>query len=189
MNTTNIPQLLKKYEIYISNIEWHIKTNDPPDDEIKKLNSQIDHYTEVINDLRSLLQPLAGRWVNGGNEKLLPEIDDWQDYPKEYLCRMKGDDPRSGYIAVDYLTAEKMRTVFNDYDCEYWEWLDESNPATLQPSWERGEAAKESDLVITAKELLHLHLCEQEGMLSGKPTRQQWLEAVDKLSEALSGNE
>jgi hypothetical protein len=40
-------------------------------------------------------------------------------------------------------------------------------------------------LIEAAENLLHLHLCEQEGLLSGKPTREQWLTAVDKLSEAL----
>jgi hypothetical protein len=40
-------------------------------------------------------------------------------------------------------------------------------------------------LVEAAKELLHLHLCEQEGIGSGQPTRIQWLTAVDNISEAL----
>lgn len=37
-----------------------------------------------------------------------------------------------------------------------------------------------------AKELLHLHSCEQEGLQSGKPTFEMWFNAVNKLSEALA---
>lgn len=37
-----------------------------------------------------------------------------------------------------------------------------------------------------AAELVHLHSCEQEGLQSGKPTFQQWFEAVNKLSTLLS---
>lgn len=33
-----------------------------------------------------------------------------------------------------------------------------------------------------AKELVHLHGCEQEGLSSGRPTAAQWLQAVDNLS-------
>jgi hypothetical protein len=41
-------------------------------------------------------------------------------------------------------------------------------------------------LVSAAENLLHLHLCEQEGLQSGQPTREQWLKAVDDISEAIS---
>ena len=40
-------------------------------------------------------------------------------------------------------------------------------------------------LYIAASQILHLHLCEQEGIGSGQPTPKQWLDAVDKLSKAL----
>lgn len=43
-----------------------------------------------------------------------------------------------------------------------------------------------NNLIEAATNLRDLHLAEQEGLLSGKPTRQQWLEAVDKLSDALA---
>ena len=50
--------------------------------------------------------------------------------------------------------------------------------------------AKQTDRMIklkeAANELIHLHLCEQEGIVSGQPTSKQWLEAVDKLSELLN---
>lgn len=46
---------------------------------------------------------------------------------------------------------------------------------------------KEMEPVVTAlKDLVHLHLCEQEGLSSGAPTPKQWLESVDKAVEALN---
>lgn len=36
-----------------------------------------------------------------------------------------------------------------------------------------------------AQELVHLHACEQEGLSSGKPTPQQWFDAVNKLSNKI----
>jgi hypothetical protein len=61
-----------------------------------------------------------------------------------------------------------------------------------------GEALKEygetlaaspaSPVREAAENILHLHLCEQEGLQSGQPTPQMWMEAVDKLSEALAAN-
>lgn len=46
--------LVNKYQKYIDNIEWHIKTNQPPEEEINKCNSQIGYYKEFINDLKFL---------------------------------------------------------------------------------------------------------------------------------------
>jgi hypothetical protein len=45
------------------------------------------------------------------------------------------------------------------------------------------------NLLDAAKHILHLHLCEQEGLSSGQPTRTQWLEAVDNLSGAITAEE
>jgi hypothetical protein len=56
---SNIKDFIKKYEAYISNIEWHIKTNKPPEDEIKKLNYRIDHYSEILSDLKSIQNKAA----------------------------------------------------------------------------------------------------------------------------------
>ena len=37
-----------------------------------------------------------------------------------------------------------------------------------------------------ASHLVHLHGCEQEGLMSGKPTFQQWVNAVGSLQEVLT---
>lgn len=53
-----IKSILKKYEKYVSNIEWHIRVNKPHEEEIKKLNAQIDYYNEMISDLNGIaVQP------------------------------------------------------------------------------------------------------------------------------------
>lgn len=37
-----------------------------------------------------------------------------------------------------------------------------------------------------AKGILHLHLAEQEGLISGMPSHDEWVAGVDKLSDAIS---
>lgn len=56
-----------------------------------------------------------------------------------------------------------------------------------------GDYKANAHLIAAAPELLealqllvHYHLCEQEGIGSGQPTSTQWLEAVDKASEAIA---
>ena len=51
------------------------------------------------------------------------------------------------------------------------------------------EKSKSRELWIAATQILHLHICEQEGIGSGQPTPKQWLDAVEKLSTALYTDE
>jgi hypothetical protein len=53
-------------------------------------------------------------------------------------------------------------------------------------NYARSEIEKSNLLFEASSEILHLHLCEQEGLSSGMPTREQWIEAVNKLSEAIN---
>lgn len=41
-------------------------------------------------------------------------------------------------------------------------------------------------LLEALQQLLHLHLCEQEGLSSGQPTFKDWMEAYDKGVEAIN---
>lgn len=45
--------------------------------------------------------------------------------------------------------------------------------------------ARIEELKEAARHLCHLHACEQEGMLSGQPTPQEWYMAVNELYEAV----
>jgi hypothetical protein len=49
-----------------------------------------------------------------------------------------------------------------------------------------GLQKENESLKEAARELIHLHICEMEGIGSGQPTRQQWLDAVEKLSELVN---
>ncbi len=41
------------------------------------------------------------------------------------------------------------------------------------------------DLLEALQELVHLHMCEQEGMCSGLPSADQWYKAIEKASKAI----
>lgn len=73
---------------------------------------------------------------------------------------------------------DERRTILRDDFPTFW--LDESATPSL--------AEENRRLREAAKELLHLHSCEQEGLQSGKPTFEMWFNAVNKLSEALDGD-
>jgi len=51
---SRLQYLIKKYERFIEYIEWHIKTNNPPEIEMPKLNKQLDMYREFVFDLKSI---------------------------------------------------------------------------------------------------------------------------------------
>ena len=54
-------------------------------------------------------------------------------------------------------------------------------------SHEVAEMTKQRDDLLNAlKELVHLHGCEQEGLLSGQPTSEQWYKAVKKAELAIT---
>lgn len=47
------------------------------------------------------------------------------------------------------------------------------------------EWGNRSKITESLTELVHLHACEQEGLQSGKPTPEQWFNAVNKAHDAL----
>ena len=42
------------------------------------------------------------------------------------------------------------------------------------------------DLLKALQDLVHLHSCEQEGLLSGQPTAKQWIKAVNQAEKAIT---
>lgn len=56
-------------------------------------------------------------------EDTLPPIDDYEDYPKNYILRCHCDGWRGDY-EVKKCTAEEMRNIIKGYD--WCLWLDES---------------------------------------------------------------
>ena len=69
------------------------------------------------------------KWTRITKESL-PPIDDYEDYPKKYLVRVKGDDPRSGWVSVKYETAAEMQDLLQE---DYAEYLGESPESTVWP--------------------------------------------------------
>ena len=49
---------------------------------------------------------------------------------------------------------------------------------------EKNQCIEDYEKVL--KQLVHLHLCEQEGISSGQPTPTQWFKAVDEASNILN---
>ena len=55
--------------------------------------------------------------------------------------------------------------------------------------WEEGfnkAVEVQAPVVQAIKDLVSLHMAEQEGLSSGKPTASQWYQAVDKAIKALT---
>ena len=50
--------VLKKYQLYVSNIEWHIKTNRPTGNDLEKCENQLDCYREIVADLTPTILPV-----------------------------------------------------------------------------------------------------------------------------------
>jgi len=57
---------IKKYQRFIDNLEWHIKTNNPDDVELTVITMRANLYKETIADLKSLsasAPPAKEQWV------------------------------------------------------------------------------------------------------------------------------
>jgi hypothetical protein len=58
-----------------------------------------------------------------------------------------------------------------------WIWIKDADATLISAA---------PDMLKALEQLVHLHMCEQEGMSSGQPSPADWYEAVDKASEAIS---
>lgn len=45
---------IKKYQTYIDNLEWHMKTNKPQDKSLDDCKKKITTLTEFVNDLKKI---------------------------------------------------------------------------------------------------------------------------------------
>lgn len=68
------------------------------------------------------------KWIPGYKTELLPPDDRYEDFQKVYVCRFKGDDPRSGWVDIKLYSAYVMREI---HYSDYWEWLDENEQELL----------------------------------------------------------
>lgn len=49
-----IQYLITKYEKFIANISWHIRTNKPTGAELTELNKEIEFFQRFVDDLKSI---------------------------------------------------------------------------------------------------------------------------------------
>lgn len=70
----DIKPLIKKYETYISNIEWDTKVNERKGEEKERNDKQVRYYQEFLNDLAAL-QPSTLPLIDKGSEAI--EFAEW----------------------------------------------------------------------------------------------------------------
>jgi hypothetical protein len=51
-----LKKIVGKYKKYLDNIVWHITTNQPKGTEAEICHKRVDDYTEILNDLHSLIK-------------------------------------------------------------------------------------------------------------------------------------
>jgi hypothetical protein len=59
---------------------------------------------------------------------------------------------------------------------------------TYEKNWLKAEQERD-ELREALEKLVHLHLCEQEGIGIGMPTAEEWIEAVKDAEQALNGKD
>ena len=136
--------------------------------------------------------------INKDGEMLAGNIyDHYSDFGMEYFCENDNESmedithwleelphPSSeGEIGTPRSIVDKnfkgLADVIKDKDILHWY---EDLIVTCIEEYSRQH---NKELIEALEELVHLHMCEQEGIVSGQPTPKQWLKAVDKASEAI----
>jgi DNA polymerase III delta prime subunit len=98
----------------------------------------------------------------------------------EIIPDMSAREMYENYFNLDFLSENEKITIFAATE------LYAKGKVRVAMNETPSKLQEEDKLREAASELLHLHLCEQEGLSSGQPTREQWFTAVDKLSAALT---
>jgi len=104
---------IKKYQRFIDNLEWHIKTNNPDDVELTVITMRANLYKETIADLKSLsasAPPAKEQWVKIEEGGKMPEEG------QQIIC-----ENRVGAI---------WRTKFYGFDKGYIRWMPYTPPTT-----------------------------------------------------------
>lgn len=104
--------------------------NIKPSQAVKEIKQAFEYYGASFASPAVSGQGM--KWIHPMDKADYPEIDG-DDFPKEYIVRFKGDDPRSGWVDIQYMTAEQIREI--NYP-DRWEYLVESE----SPSTPSGEA-------------------------------------------------
>ena len=87
MSKVTIEDVLKKYETYVSNINWHIETNEPKGHDMEICQIKKDAYEEIVSNLASLNRQ---GWTRGAEliaeeRQRQLEIEKWDyDHDEDY---------------------------------------------------------------------------------------------------------
>ena len=84
-------------------------------------------------------------------------------------------------LAIECKVDNIEHTVVTDHFC----YPDFKQHGSIEKLANAHLVSSAPDLLEALQNLVNLHLCEQEGISSGKPTSAMWLEAVDKAQEAI----
>lgn len=120
-----------------------------------------------------------------------------QRVEKGIELRQKISEAQEGSDAVEFIDWGNNNRYYWDHDKQVfvaaWDNYKQYTTPELYSLYRKDKRlpetislTKEQELREALAELVHLHLCEQEGLLSGKPTPEMWMKAVEKASEALT---
>lgn len=156
-------------------------------------NQQIDNQDQLQAQVVAKLEKQVIKPMQRELSKNQKEIQSLQ----QQLQTVKGENIRvfSGAKVVERANdtlrkqlSEKEKAIVSLQERLelYWQKGDENFNDLVQLRSENQRLTAEVErLKEAAKELVHLHVCEQEGLSSGRPTPAQWLQAVDNLSNLI----
>ena len=110
-----------------------------------------------------------------GYKRLRQQFENEKQYPS-WDCNL---GVKQEYIEwLEQQTAEKDKRIKE---------MEEQIDVAINKLTEASDIVKQAtELHKALSELVHLHMCEQEGLSSGQPTPEMWFEAVEKASEVLN---
>jgi len=155
-------ELLKKYQTYVSNIEWHLRVNKPTDKEKEDCLIRLKDFQEVVNDLSALpltpspdvekgegLKCVAGCKTFTGGEKL--HHFDCPYYPESISKRFTDLQIALKYIAsynggfVEYFRQHNYRYMY-----ELWERVYNIATAYSSPAPQEAEGVEQAERIVCA---------------------------------------
>ena len=192
-----------KWEIGMIQFNYLHMSSDGKAIEANPATHRIAEYVhQIIAGYKARTEPTqqlssVPKWVNGKDEVLRKELFDflcwYNGYPeRKDLTQQSVDDwlnikererassqPTEPVICNRCKKEKPLNAISLCSEC----WQDVSKNKSTEPV--ATERHMVEGLLNAAGEILHLHLCEQEGLSSGQPSPKQWIEAVNKLSESI----
>ena len=150
---------------------------------LKALQGISDGKSLVIKDLEAKIKELQQEVAS-----LNAELMDDDPFHSVTTERSAEDWKRMHDRVYEMAIETEAKLKERDQEIEKLKFSDNAGNERIQ---ELHRQLKERDELLElmaekASHLVHLHGCEQEGLMSGKPTFQQWVNAVGSLQEVLT---